>query len=330
MPPEAALPRRTFLKVLGATSLVACLPEAASAAARLSRPVRIGMIADLHHDLMHDGERRLNAFLEAMETHQPDALMQLGDFAYPSDKNRPVSDAFGRANRTALHVIGNHDLDNGHTKQDCIGVWGMKGRHYAHDVGGLRVLVLDGNDRGSPTHGGGYPSYVGPEQKEWLEHELSAHPGPFVIVSHQAMAGPGSVDNASELQALLAAASDKVLLCVNGHSHIDHVVRVGKVLHLHVNSASYQWVGGAYRHESYSKEIHDRCPWISHTCPYRDPLFTMLTFEPDNTVIRVAGCESGWVGKSPAEIGADVHPELVDGEQIVPRIRPRRLVRWTS
>lgn len=323
--------RRAFLHVVGVTTLTTALPAAPAAPVGLpGRPVRIGLIADLHHDLMHDGERRLSAFLEAMATRKPDALIQLGDFAYPGSKNRRISEAFSRAHQTALHVIGNHDLDSGHTKQECIDAWGMKGRHYVHDVAGLRILVLDGNDRGSPAHKGGYPSYVGPEQVEWLGQELAAHPGPFVIVSHQPLAGPSSVDNAEEIQALLGASSGKVLLCVNGHSHIDHVMRVGRILHLHVNSASYQWVGAAYQHRSYSEEIHARFPWISHTCPYRDPLFTMLSFEPGNAVIRVEGCESEWVGKSPAELGADLHPELVDGEQIAPRIRARRIARWVS
>ena len=32
--------------------------------------------------------------------------------------------------------------------------------------------MLDGNDRGSPRHRGGYPIYVGPEQVTWLKEEL--------------------------------------------------------------------------------------------------------------------------------------------------------------
>ncbi|MCP5516596.1 MAG: metallophosphoesterase [Verrucomicrobiales bacterium] len=331
VPECALLSRRSFLHVCGAATLAATLPTAtAGALGRLDRPVRIGMIADLHHDLMHDGESRLRAFLDSMQRQPPDALMQLGDFACPSEPNQAVASAFSSAHRTALHVIGNHDLDNGHTKQHCIDRWGMKGRFYAEDVGGLRVLGLDGNDRGSPTHRGGYPSFVGPEQVEWLGAQLAEHPGPFLIVSHQPLAGAWSVDNAAEIQALLAPFADKVLLCVNGHSHIDQVLRAGRILHLHVNSASYYWVGSAYKHTSLAAEVHERFPWISHTCPYRDPLFTALTFEPGNGIIRLEGCRGEWVGPSPAELGVDSHPELVDGEQIAPRIRARRIARWSA
>jgi predicted phosphodiesterase len=331
LPQTTVFSRRSFLKLCGATSLAAALPVGAAATlGKLSRPVRLGMIADLHCDLMPDGEQRLDDFLKSMSRRKPDALMQLGDFAYPSEKNRAVSEAFSDAHETALHAIGNHDLDSGHTKQDCINRWRMKGRYYAQDVAGLRVVVLDGNDRGSPTHQGGYPSFVGKEQLEWLEQELATKPGPFVIGSHQPLAGAWAVDNAEEIQALLARFADKVLLCVNGHSHIDQLLRAGRVLHLHVNSASYFWVGGAFKHASYAPQVHADWPWISHTCPYRNPLFTMLTFEPGNGVIRVGGSESEWVGESPAELGVDSHPDLVDGEQIAPRIRERRIARWPA
>ena len=34
---------------------------------KLEGPVKIGMIADLHQDVMHDGDRRLKSFLQAMK-----------------------------------------------------------------------------------------------------------------------------------------------------------------------------------------------------------------------------------------------------------------------
>jgi len=96
---------------------------------------------------------------------------------------------------------------------------------------------------------------------------------------------------------------------------------------MHVNSASYQWVGGSFLHDSYSKEIHAKHRWISYTCPYRDPLFATLTVDPESLTIRVEGQKSEWVGPSPAELGADQDPTLTDGEQIAPRIRDRQVKR---
>ncbi len=320
--------RRAFLGTAAATSLGVALPDPCKAAVRsLSAPVRIGVIADLHHDVMHDGMERLEVFLAAMAASRPDAILQLGDFAYPKARNRAVIDRFNAGHERSLHVIGNHDTDAGATTRQCIETWGMPGRHYVEDIGGIKLVVLDGNDAGSPAHQGGYPKYIGPEQSAWLEARLKAIDGPIIVACHQPLAGPWAIDNAEEIQGLLAAAADKVILVVNGHSHIDHVLRVGGVTHLHVNSASYQWVGGEHRHDSYTREIHEAHPWISCTCPYRDALFATLVIDPETHRIEVVGRSSRWVGPSPAELGVDKSPGLVHGEQVAPRIRDRAIVR---
>lgn len=318
--------RRRFLGAAVTVTATFSLPAAVRAAVRrLPEPVRLGFIADLHHDIMHDGPARLAAFRKAMAVHQPAALIQLGDFAYPDRKNRQVIEAFRQAHETALHVIGNHDLDAGHTKEQCREVWGMPGRYYARDVAGLRLLVLDGNDRGSPTHRGGYPSYVGEEQQEWLKAQLAESSGPVMVISHQPLAGSGAVDNAAGLQAILGNAADKVVLAVNGHSHLDARHRIRGVTYLHINSASYYWVGSAHQHESYPQSVHAAHPWISHTCPYCDSLFALLTLDPRAGIVQVTGRTSQWVGKSPAELGVDLAAKLRPGEAAVPRISDRRI-----
>ncbi|GIT30818.1 MAG: hypothetical protein Ct9H300mP1_28640 [Planctomycetaceae bacterium] len=88
-----------------------------AAIGRLEKPVRIGLIADLHHDVMHDGLARTAAFVKAMAARRPDAIMQLGDFAYPNANNKKVINLFNGAHKRSLHVIGNHDTDSGHTKK---------------------------------------------------------------------------------------------------------------------------------------------------------------------------------------------------------------------
>lgn len=320
--------RRGFLRAATATSLALALPQAsATPLGQLEKPVRIGLIADLHHDVMHDGIARMEAFVKKMASHRADAIMQLGDFAYPNANNSKVIAMFNQGHEMSLHVIGNHDTDAGHTKQQCLDIWGMPGRYYAQNIGGLQLLILDGNEGGSPTHKGGYPSYIGSEQTKWLKAKLATLDRPAIVASHQPLAGAWAVDNAAEMQAILGEAADKVILVVNGHSHIDDVLRVQGVTYMHVNSASYQWVGSAYKHESYSKELHARYPWISHTCPYRDSLFAMLTVDPQSLTIHVEGRQSQWVGKSPAELGQDLDVTLTNGEEIAPRIQDRRVLR---
>ncbi|MDE0895870.1 MAG: metallophosphoesterase family protein [Planctomycetota bacterium] len=321
--------RRDFLAAAGAAVTTVTLSSGAVPIFRnLKGPIRFGLITDLHQDLMHDGESRLDAFLAWSESVDTDCIMQLGDFAYPKEGNRAVIDKFNKAK--GLHVIGNHDMDAGHTNEQCVNVWGMSHRYYAHDVKGLRVLVLDGNDKGSPTHKGGYAAYVGKEQQEWLQEQLTGHDGPFLIASHQSLSGPWAVDNAIEIQAILSKHADKIAMCINGHDHIDLLQRVGGVCYLHVNSASYQWVGGAHKHNSYPAEIHADHPWIGHTCPYRDSVFAGLTFDPESGTITIEGRTSTWVGPSPAELGVDTHADLANGEEIAPRIRSRHIEKVRS
>lgn len=325
---DKRLSRREFLSTAAATSLALTLPDTSKAAiGLLGKPVRIAVIADLHHDVMHDGRKRLEAFVKEMPTLKPDAIMQLGDFAYPNAENSEVIKLFNDTHDRSLHVIGNHDMDSGHTKQQCLDIWGMPAPYYTQNIEGLHLVVLDGNDGGSPTHKSGYASYIGEEQVKWLKETLASLDGPIVVVSHQPLAGAWAVDNAGEIQTILGDTADKVILAINGHSHIDDVQRVKGVTYMHVNSASYQWVGGKYQHASYSKDVHDKHPWISHTCPYRDSLFATFTIEPKSLDVHVRGRTSEWVGKSPAALGLDLDPKLTNGEEVAPAIRDRQILR---
>ena len=317
--------RRDFFRatVVAATSII--LPRQVMARlGKIKKPIKLGLITDLHQDVMHDGPARLEAFLDAMKEEEPDALLQLGDFAYPTKKNEVVTKAFEKAHPRTLHVLGNHEIDDGHSFDEVAKLWGMKGRYYTENVNGLELIVLDGNEK-PEKHKGGYPAHIGEKQLAWLAKQLNTLNGPILVMCHQPLAGPSSIDNAEAVQTLLNSAADKVLLAVNGHTHIDHVARVGKISYLHVNSASYKWVGGSYRNKSYPAEIHSKFRWVEYTCPYQDSLFTTLTIDPTSGRIDVKGRESKWVGKSPSQLGIEAKPDLTDGKEICPKIRSRRI-----
>ena len=84
--------RRRFLSAAGVVATSIILPNQVMGVLReIKKPIKLGMIADLHQDVMHDGPARLKAFLDAMKEESPDALVQLGDFAYPTKKNDAVT-----------------------------------------------------------------------------------------------------------------------------------------------------------------------------------------------------------------------------------------------
>ncbi|MEE2640962.1 MAG: metallophosphoesterase [Planctomycetota bacterium] len=317
--------RREMLLAGGLASTSFLLPQRVMGSLqKIGQPIKLGMIADLHQDVMHDGPQRLKAFLYAMQTEKPDALVQLGDFAYPNRKNEIVSKAFEKAHPKTLHVLGNHEIDDGHSFDEVARLWGMKGRYYTENVRGLNLVVLDANEK-PENHKGGYPAHIGEQQLAWLAKQLDSLDGPILVISHQPLAGPSAVDNAVDVQKLLNSAADRVLLAVNGHTHIDHLAHAGKLSCLHINSASYKWVGGSYRNKSYPAEIHQQHRWVEYTCPYRECLFTTLTIDPGKGQIDVRGKTTGWVGKSPAELGIPDQKDVVNGKQVCPQIRSRRI-----
>ncbi len=67
-----------------------------------------------------------------------------------------------------------------------------------------------------------------------------------MIISHQPIAGSYAIDNAEEIQKILSKHSDKVVLAMNGHTHIDLLIEVDDIPYLHINSASYHWLGSKY------------------------------------------------------------------------------------
>lgn len=164
---------------------------------------------------------------------------------------------------------------------------------------------------------------IHPEQMAWLKEKLEEINEPIIIVSHQPLAGEAAINNAGDIQELLSGYSNKILLAINGHSHINCLLRVSGISYLHVNSASYFWVGDKYVHDTYPKELLREYRWLSHICPYKDSLFASMTIDPDTLNIYIRGSRSEWIGSSPAALGYTGMPSATIGEEISPAISDR-------
>lgn len=317
--------RREFLNTTSLALASFTLPISVNSfSGKINRPFSIGLIADLHHDLIPDGEKRLQEFVNESRNINPDLIVQLGDFAFPKEENRNIIELFNNSHQHCLHVIGNHDTDNGHTYEDLQKQWRISAPYYSKEISGFLIIVLDGNEKGSPEHKGGYPAFIGKEQVSWLRSELSNADQPVIIFSHQPLAGVLAVDNAKAIQKLLSQFQEKIILAINGHTHIDQLLKVNGVNYFHVNSASYYWVGGDYKHKSYSDEVHEEYKWLEYTCPYQKSLFTFLTIDIGSNQIEISERISDWLGSSPSELTFQ-HQDLNVGEEIVPWIREREI-----
>ena len=321
-----SIDRRSFIKSTVLTSFSLALP---SSILKLwvgpTENLRLGLITDLHRDIIHDADLRLQTFLKEMNRAKPHAKIQLGDFAIPKKENHAFIEAFNKGPIPALHAMGNHDMDEGYTKEQVIQTFGMPAAYYAMVIQGIRLVVLNGNDPGSPKSTGGYDSYIGKNQQDWLNKELINSKEPVLILSHQPIAGIYTIDNATEIQSILSAHASKIILAINGHAHVDQFIEVGGVSYLHLNSASYYWVGEKHKHFSLDASIHATFPDLSRTCLYAEVLFGILTLDRKEGKLILSGRKSSWIGPSPLELGYGILSKVEQDLYVQPQISDRKI-----
>ncbi|MEM7379587.1 MAG: metallophosphoesterase [Bacteroidota bacterium] len=301
--------RRSFIKRSLALGALATVPISLKAFEGIfdNGPMRIGIVADVHQDIIHDGVERLRFFMEDMQNRQPDFIIQLGDFALPRKRNQPLLDVWNEFKGSKYHVLGNHDMhDLGFTREQTMKWWQMDKRYYAFDKGGLHFIVLDGNDK-NPEPWSGYNRYIGPEQKEWLKNDLENTRKPTVVFCHQSMEAEGGIANGMEIRAVFEEArisekQSKVIACFSGHHHTDYVKNINNIPYIQINSMSYKWVGAKYEYQRFPPHIEATYPNLSKTCPYRNPLYTMLTLDIEKQSLHLEGRETQFIPPTPHEL----------------------------
>lgn len=305
----------------------------------MEQTVRFAVMADLHVDIMHDGEQRITAFLEAAQGADVDFILSLGDFLYPthtysslcSPDALPVNlrltlehphnpqlhvlHMFNQFEKPAYHVMGNHEMDFC-TKQTVMKAYGMNCTHYAWHINGWHFIVLDSSfyrdhdgilrdyEQGIYFETNDLP-YLSVEQLRWLEDELKSCDEPAIICSHQPLCHyKGGIKNVDAFQKILRKANSvhkKVYLCLNGHTHIDHLQTEEGVLYYTINSISNLWMGQPYSALHYSPEIHEQHPSLCFVAPYQSPLYAII--ELNRTGITVTGQQGQFVPPTPTQLG---------------------------
>lgn len=314
------LTRREVIAAAPLAAFAAAFPRSEAAPAA---PLRFGLITDVHQDVMPDGVDRVTAFADAMTKLKVDFVCQLGDFCQPKPANRPCLAAFERFKGDRYHVLGNHDMDGGFTREKAVAFFGMPARYYSFEKGGVRFIALDGNDPGGKA--GGYKRFIAKDQLDWLTKELAAATGPVVVLVHQPFDDqPGGIENHEAVRAVLKAANadgPKVAAVFSGHFHKDYVRTIDDILYAQINSASYFWMGDKYAHKSYDAETHKKCPQLEVTCPYKEPLWAVVTIDRGAGTITIEGKATEWVGGSPWDVGGTEATH--DTKTVRPKISPR-------
>ena len=305
--------RRTLLKLVAGGALLPVRRTRAQASS-----VSLGLIADLHHGLDPRAIERLDEFMEAVQNHKPDAILQLGDFNYGPTRGGECMDLWRTFNGPRYHVLGNHDMDF-ENKETMVHNWDMPGPYYSFDLGAYHAVVLDRNNLyedgefipydtanfyvDSSTRG-----FADAAQLEWLREDLAAATRPVIVFVHQGLGLPNSMPEASRaIETVLeehnrSNEGAKVVACFCVHHHIDRHTLKNGIHYVWINSASYYWVGEDY----------------GNMAPYSRALFTFLTLH-DNGDIEIEASHAEWESPSPAE------RNYPDAANLTPFIEARRL-----
>lgn len=304
--------------------------------------VKFGIFTDLHLDIMHDGRVRLNEFINQMEKENVDFIIQLGDFCYPEDtskclcseKNLPVNlknamlipvdvpkiellKKFNQFSKPHYHVLGNHELDFCSKKQ-AMKLYGMDKRYYSFTCKGWKFLVLDGNNFKTEAgefrdyyYGDYFDSkdlpYIDSKQMNWIEKELFSDEMPVIVFSHQPLnVGSRGIKNADELSDLFCKVNKngkRVLLCINGHTHVDIYTEWNGVGYYTLNSMSNHWIGTKFAQNRFSDEIEAAFPNLKYTFPYQNPLYAIV--ELNNKGAYVEGKTGEFIKPGPTDMGCN-------------------------
>lgn len=293
----------------------------------VSKPIlKFGVCTDLHQDVMPDGERRLQAFITAMQISKPDFIIQLGDFCSPHQKNRALLEIWDQFNGPSFHVIGNHDTDYGFTHQQVVDFWKAKGIYYSFDINGYHIVVLNGNER-APNDASRWPSHISDAQIEWLEQDLATTALPTLVFCHQGLDIDlsGAIEKASRVRVVLERANQKagfqkVQVVFSGHHHQDYHNVINSIHYVQINSMSYYWMGSEYRQLRYSKETDEQYPLVKDTAPYEEPIWALVSIY-GNGRLELEGKQTKFVSPSPTEMGMAVYAKVYP---VVSRISNRK------
>jgi len=208
--------------------------------------VTFGICADPHPEIVHDGNERLKVFLDEMSRHEVDFIVHLGDFCPPFAKRIDFVEMWNAFPKPHYHVLGNHEMQQNFTKQQAMDfLGGMPARYYSFDRSGFHFVVVDGNDARTdrPPRDPNFPSFIGPEQFEWLKRDLMRAERPCFLFAHQSLLDDRDVENADEVSAMFRevnqqAGGRKIAAVFCGHYHTDRHEVIDGIHLLETNSMS--------------------------------------------------------------------------------------------
>jgi alkaline phosphatase len=256
---DIQLGRRAFLRGGTLVLTAAALSSRQLLAADDARPLRVGLVTDLHYaDKAPAGTRHYRESLTKLaeaarqfEQDQPTFVVELGDLIDAADSVaveqrylKTINREFSAIGKDRHYVLGNHCVDT-LTKEEFLGSVQQEKSYYSFDRGGVHFVVLDACFRsdGEPYERKNFKwtdANIPAAELEWLTADLKAADGkaadgkandqPVIVFAHQRLdvSNNHGVKNHAEVRKVLEA-SGRVLAVFQGHSHQNDVKEIGGI-----------------------------------------------------------------------------------------------------
>jgi predicted phosphodiesterase len=280
--------------------------------------VKFSVFSDLHlsrglaqgyeHSWMGDCEERLEAILSRAEREGVDFIIHCGDFCHDPIADAAAVERYNRFSIPTYHTLGNHDMDK-RTLEETVAAYEMPGEYYYFDKNGFRFIVLNENyfryegediaySKGNYFKFGPYRDVIPKKQVEWLEETVMSSPYPMVIFSHASLEREDlqkcCLKNREEVQDIFRRAhkaGKRILMCINGHLHMNYMRIYEHVCYLDLNSASMFWMPTT--HHLFPDAFHETYFGSKSLLIYNDPVHAIVTLSDDG-MIKIEGMESSF------------------------------------
>lgn len=271
-----------------------------------SHIVRFGIIADVHMGTGPDAVRALHSYIDTMNAKKPDFIVSLGDFSLKPNTAQAMS-IWRESTMPRYHVLGNHDMDLGVSKETARQSFGMPSMYYSFDAGPIKGIVLDGNVRSGAYSYSGYAIEIGPAQLDWLDKEIAASDKPVALFIHQPFFKTifPSLKDTDKVLNMLKKHTSKVFGIFSGHEHADGMEMVDGIPHITIPSSTYFWIRDPHSiNEAHTEEEKKLLPssWKSMVF-YREPIWAIVEIDTIKKTLSVHGESSAWSGYAPKACG---------------------------
>lgn len=274
--------------------------------------IKFVVFADLHYDMMPDGDVRLQTILNAAKKSKSGFIVNLGDLSAPVPAYQVIKDRFDNCPLPVYHVIGNHDTDKA-GKQAFMDFYGMKAPYYYIDKGKFRLIFLDSNffiDKDGQEKSFHKVNYAGSqrinlfssEELGWLKEALNTEQVCLIFSHAPVNDGHDKIIDNREIHQLLTDAREsgtQIAAVFGGHIHSDNYHVIDGINYMQVNGASNIWGGANFINtERYPAEVYKKYSSLKYIIPYKDALYAIVNVNTKGKV-RIEGVKSGYVEPAP-------------------------------